>query len=61
MHFEGSNDGTTWELLTDPQGNDITKTGVDLEQISELTCYVRPRCSAGDGSTAWRITLYARR
>jgi len=61
VQMEGSNDGTNYQLLTDPQGNDIVKTAADLEQISELTRYIRPRCTAGDGTTALAITLVARR
>lgn len=61
VQFEGSNDGVGWQLLTDMQGNDIVKTAADLEQVSEFTRHVRPRCTAGDGTTSWRITLFARR
>ncbi len=61
VQLEGSNDGSNWHLLTDPQGNDIVKTAADLEQVSELTRYIRPRCTAGDGTTALAITVVARR
>jgi hypothetical protein len=48
--LQGSNDGTTWVTLTDPQGNAISKTAAGLEAISELTRYVRPSTSGGGGS-----------
>lgn len=59
--FEGSNDGTNYVVLTDPQGNAITKTAASIEMVTELTRYVRPRVSAGDGTTAIVITVFGRR
>lgn len=47
--IEGSNDGINWIVLTDPQGNAISKTAAFIEQILECTRYVRPRVSAGTG------------
>ena len=48
--LQGSNDGTTWFTLTDPQGNAISKTSDALEMVSELTRYIRPSTSGGGGS-----------
>lgn len=48
--LQGSNDGVTWFTLTDPQGNAISKTSDALEQIMELTRYIRPSTSGGGGS-----------
>lgn len=59
--IEGSNDGTNYVTLTDPQGNAISKTAAAIEAISENTRYVRPRVTAGDGSTDLAVTLFARR
>lgn len=59
--FEGSNDGTNYVTLTDPQGNAISKTSASIESIEENTRYVRPRVSAGDGTTALTATLVIRR
>jgi len=61
VQLEGSNDGTNYELLTDPQGNDIVKTAADLEQVSENPLWIRPRCTAGDGTTNLQITLTCKR
>lgn len=47
--IEGSNDGSNWATLTDPQGTAISKTAAGIEQVSEVTRYVRPRVSAGTG------------
>lgn len=60
MTFQGSNDGATWYSLTDPQGNAIAKTANALEQVSELTRYVRPSFSGTTG-TAGVVTFLARR
>jgi hypothetical protein len=59
--MEGSNDGTTYFTLTDPQGNTVSKTSAALEQIEELVRYRRPRVTGGDGTTALTVTLLARR
>lgn len=49
--LQGSNDGSNWQSLTDPQGNAISKAAAALEQISELTRYIRPTTSGGGGSS----------
>lgn len=59
--LEGSNDGTNYVVLTDPQGNAISKTAAGIEAVTELTRYVRPRVSAGDGSTSLVATLLVKR
>ncbi len=58
--LQGSNDGSNWYTLTDPQGNAISKTAAGLEAVSEATAYVRPYVSAGDGTTSITATLFAR-
>lgn len=59
--LEGSNDGVNYHPLTDPQGNAISKTAAGIEAVMELTRYVRPRVSAGDGSTSLVATLLVKR
>ena len=59
--LEGSNKGSAYYTLTDPQGNAISKTAAALEQVEELVRYVRPRVSAGDGTTSLTATLICRR
>ena len=49
--IEGSNDGTTYVTLTDPQGNAISKTQNAVEQITEVPRYIRPSKSGGSGAT----------
>lgn len=44
---EGSNDGTNFITLTDPQGNAISKTADFIETIEENPLYIRVRSSGG--------------
>ena len=50
--LQGSNDNSNWFTLTDFQGNAISKTSAALENVEELTLYVRPNVTAGDGTTS---------
>jgi len=60
VNFEGSNNGTDWAVLTDPQGNPITKTAAAMEFVTETPRYVRPRVTGGDGTTDLSVVLFAR-
>lgn len=59
--LEGSNVGTTYYTLNDVQASAISKTAAALEQVAEAPRYVRPRVTAGDGTTNLTCTIYARR
>lgn len=48
--LQGSNDGTNWATLSDPQGNAISKTSAAIEQVLEHTRYIRPVTSGGTGT-----------
>src|SRR5689334_9307236 len=52
VSIKGCIDGTNYIVLTDPQGNNITKTAAAIEQIMEGTPFIRPEVTAGDGTTA---------
>lgn len=41
-----------WFLLTDPLGNTIDLTANGAKEITETPRWVRPVCTAGDGTTA---------
>jgi hypothetical protein len=60
VNIKGSNDGTNYDFLTDPQGNNIAKTVQSAEAITECMEYLRPDVSGGAG-TSVTITLVARR
>lgn len=59
--IEGSNDGVNFFTLTDPQGNDLVLNQAKIEQISEITRYIRPNISGGSGATSIVVTLLMRR
>ena len=59
--LEGSNDGTNYATLNDPQGVAISKTATGIFEISQIVKFIRPRVSAGDGTTSITVTLLARR
>jgi len=59
--IEGSNDGTNYYTLTDFQGNALSITSAKVDSIAEITRYVRPRISNGDGSTSLTVTIMMRR
>jgi hypothetical protein len=55
--LEGSNNGTDWAPLTDPQGSNLVFTTAKIEMVTEATLLVRPRVSAGDGTTSLSMIL----
>lgn len=55
--LQGSNDGTNWATLSDPQGNPISATSAKLEQIEEITRYIRPSTSGGSSSQSITVTV----
>ena len=57
--IEGSNDGTNYHTLTDLLGVAISFTSDGLKQISEVTNFIRPSVTAGDGTTDLDVTLIA--
>lgn len=59
--IEGSNDGINYITLTDPQGVALSKIAAAIRGITEITKLIRPRVSAGDGTTSITVTLLARR
>jgi hypothetical protein len=64
MVFEGTLETTetTWGTLTDPQGNALSLTTAGkCETVTELVYKIRPRVSAGDGTTSMTGKLLMRR
>lgn len=59
---EGSNDGgVNWATLNDPNGNALSITSAGVKAITEATIDIRPRVSAGDGSTSLTTTFFFRK
>lgn len=61
VRIEGSIDGTNYAVLTDPQGNALDVTAAKIEAISEVVRYIRPRVTAGDGTTSLTVTILFKR
>lgn len=61
LTIEGSNDGAAYAVLTDPQGEELNLVANDIAMISEVPRFLRPRVSAGDGTTDLTVILLARR
>lgn len=61
VRVEGSLDGVTYAILTDPQGNALDITTAKIETIMELVRYIRPRITAGDGTTSLTVQILMRR
>lgn len=59
--IEGTNDGTNWRTLTDPLGNLLSITAAGIKQVTEAVLQMRPRVSAGDGTTSLTVTFALRR
>lgn len=63
--FEGTNQAdpttATFYTLNDPQANPLSFTSAKIEQLREITRWVRPRVTAGDGTTSLAVYLWARR
>lgn len=59
--LEGSNDGTTWLPIADPQGTAITRTANGIEACLELTRFVRARLSTTGTAAVVNATLIMRK
>jgi hypothetical protein len=59
--IEGSNDGTNYVTLYNLQASALSFTAAGLKGVAEITRYIRPRVTAGDGTTSLTVTLLARR
>lgn len=58
---QGTNDSANYRALTDPQGVTIGVTAAGIKQVAEMTRKVRPKITAGDGSTSLTVTMFFRR
>lgn len=58
---EGSLDGTNWYGLKDPSSTAISFTAAGIKAILEAVPYIRPRVTAGDGTTSITAKIYHRR
>jgi hypothetical protein len=49
--IQGSNDKTTWQTLSEPDGTALTFTSAGVKVIAEATRYVRETSAGGGAST----------
>lgn len=61
VHIEGSNDGESYSLLSDPQSNALTFNAPDIKRISEQVSHIRPVVAGGGVDTGVDVTLLVRR
>jgi hypothetical protein len=66
VRIEGSNVAAPtvdadWAVLTDPQGNALDISALKIEQVMEIPLWIRPRITAGDGTTSLSVLLLVRR
>lgn len=60
--IEGSLDAeVTYAALNDPQGNALNLTAAAIERIQESCATVRPRVTAGDGTTTLTVIMVQKR
>jgi len=60
--WEGTNDTTTsWATLNNAQGSALSLTALGIKQCVERPLWMRPRCTAGDGTTSLVVTALIRR
>lgn len=60
VSIEGSNDGVNYFTLNSPQGTALTFAAAGLKQVLEGTLWLRPRVTAGDGTTSLAVVLMLR-
>jgi hypothetical protein len=58
--IEGSIGGTAYYTLTDVANAALSRTASGLRQVTENTRLIRPRVSAGDGTTSLTVHLLVR-
>lgn len=59
--IQGTNDSTNWRTLNDPYSNVISITTAKIEAVSELVVQIRPKVTAGDGTTSLNVTMLVRK
>ena len=60
VRIEGSNNGVNWSPLRDAVYANLDVTAEGVYSIVEVTRYLRPRVTGGDGATALTVALLAR-
>lgn len=61
VRIEGSNDGLHWSALRDAVHAELDVTAESIRQVLEVVRYMRPRVTAGDGTTSLTVVMLVRR
>lgn len=61
LRIEGSNDKVRFDVLTEPQGHRLDIDEQKIERVTGLTRLIRPRVTAGDGTTSLTVFMLLRR
>ena len=56
MVIEGSNDGVLWFTLNDQSNAQLTLSANALKTVRDQPLFIRPRVTAGDGTTSLTVT-----
>jgi len=59
--IQGSLDGTNWATVNDQSDNALTFTTARMDSVQQLTRFIRPLLSGGDGTTSLNVRLCAKR
>ena len=59
--IEGTNDGVTFNTLSDANGNALSKTVTGIFAITEATIGIRPQVTVGDATTSCTVAAYFRK
>lgn len=59
--IEGSNDGTNWVPLSNRQGTSMSFTTLAMNTSQDRPVWVRPRVTAGDGTTSLTVIVACHR
>jgi hypothetical protein len=61
VSLEGSNDASNYEILHDLSTNALTFTAAGLKAVGDNTNFVKPKVTAGDGTTSLNVSLWVRK
>lgn len=57
--LEGSNDGVNYSAIKDVNNTTVAMTDTSMWRVEVVSKFLRPRATAGDGTTALVISLHA--
>lgn len=57
LQIQGSNDGSNYRPLNDPQGNALTVISAKVAQVTEASAQIRPQVTGGDITTSLTVTM----